>query len=704
MSILKQLNLPPPDDKWLTRFDFFWYNDREIFHDTQSDLDRKAQVLAARGINHVVTFSCTHFRWSFRRHWNMLTSTLARVVAACHKHGIRVTEHHSSHLMHNPQNADEIERLRNTFTRRSSSLDSWPGFLEDCAGDPEILDGVPLSSCRQIDGTTGLPARTPYKGYGLCFNNPHYRREYFAYLATLYQTGIDGIMTDDVQLYGAPFSTCACPACRKLFHEETGHVLPPSGVAWQQWQNNYDDPSWWAWLRFRLRTTERFHLAVKNHYSQLGLRPLRLNYGCCSLLAQNPTCYILESLPHLDWIGQEIADSVVIRYAWPIMAVASAYYAAVARFRNIPSIAYFFPERTDIQRFSWGLAMSWGEMYVPVTEGGQKDFGLEKLRAFERRHARFLRKQHRFARLAFYHSRPTAWFYGQQLDHMKNFWCWTEACCLCNVPFDILHHEELVRLADYDLLVLNEMVLLSDEELTAFRAFVENGGTLVWCGASGARRDDGAVRPPSDIARLLNIPKFQCAQAESPATTYNLGRGRIVAVAPKYGVTERRVALVSIDRFVNKTQTRLCHPLRPCDWAARKETALFLQSLLPGGPDLAVHGLPAGVIVSTFLSGDDSVLLIHLLNASGTLDFDEKTAVGHTDPIPFPEHSGGHPASLMIRKPNALHGQQARKVCQYDPDASSDRHLSCPETSSHLTINLDLSTIKDYLLVAAQYV
>ncbi|MCK5118140.1 MAG: hypothetical protein KAQ78_01080, partial [Candidatus Latescibacteria bacterium] len=62
-------------DPWDTRFGFFWYNDHEIFHATQDDLNRQAEAFAATGINHVITFSCTHFRWSFRRRWDVITET-----------------------------------------------------------------------------------------------------------------------------------------------------------------------------------------------------------------------------------------------------------------------------------------------------------------------------------------------------------------------------------------------------------------------------------------------------------------------------------------------------------------------------------------------------------------------------------------------------------------------------------------------------
>ena len=79
--------LPYPDDLSNARFGFFWYNDEEIFNDSDDDLDRKAKAFADAGINIVITFSCTHFRWSFTRYWPILTEILHRIVKACHRYG-----------------------------------------------------------------------------------------------------------------------------------------------------------------------------------------------------------------------------------------------------------------------------------------------------------------------------------------------------------------------------------------------------------------------------------------------------------------------------------------------------------------------------------------------------------------------------------------------------------------------------------------
>ncbi|MFP4444359.1 MAG: hypothetical protein ACLFST_14655, partial [Spirochaetia bacterium] len=345
-------------DPWDTYFGFYWYNDDEIFRSSQKDLDAQAESHKENGINHVITFSSTHFRWSFRRYWHLLNDVLSMVVEACHKHGIAVTEHHSSHLTFNPIDKADIQYMERVLNKRNSSLGSWPLLLEDCYADP-LIDGVPLSSLRQIDGRTGNWARSNYHGWGFCFNNPVYRRYYLRYLQTVYETGVDGIMTDDVQYFGMDDQrqshACACPYCRAKFLQETGYSLPRPGEEWNNWYGNYADPSFPAFLHFKTKSTRDFHVLVKEHYESLNLRPLRPNYQS-NVLVRNPTAYCLETVPDLDWIFQENCFSHIIRYSWPNWMVEARHRFAVGRRRGIPSMSLFYPDREDTVLFTWALS------------------------------------------------------------------------------------------------------------------------------------------------------------------------------------------------------------------------------------------------------------------------------------------------------------------------------------------------------------
>ena len=686
-------------DPWDTRFAFFWYNDQEIFHDTDADLARKAEAFAEVGINHVITFSATHFRWSFRRHWGLLTDTLARVVTACHAAGMRVTEHHSSHLTHNPLDDAGERRVEQWLRKRGSSIASWPHLREDWDAAP-VIDGVPLPTWRQIDGRTGnwarsaYPGRYDYQGWTFCFNNPHYRRAYLAYLETLYATGIDGIMTDDVEWFGAGHA-CACPVCRGLFREQTGHDLPEPGPAWERWHGDHDDPSYVAWLRFRTSSTTAFHQAVADHYRGLGIRPLRPNYSE-RVLHRDPHGISLEDLPDLDWIFKENDYSTIVRYSWCAWAIEAAHRFAVGRWRGIPPMGMFYPDRPDTVRFCWALAMSWGNLYLATPEGRSLEHAEKRLRRFEVAHPELLRRVRRMASLGFYDSRDTRELYEHAEERsLAGLIAWTQACYRRNVPFDLFQQEELDRLPLYRVVVLNEAAFLSDAELAAMRGFVRAGGTLVWTGATGSRDESGAARDAGALARFWGIESFAEVPDGAPTVTMRVGAGRLVRVAGDY-------ALEPVERIARPVdggrEARMpWQPVPAAHERLRDELVAFLCGLTRGA-DLEIEDLPAGVLATVFVTACGDSLVVHLVNAAQTLAVPVGGIIGHDAPIPFPRF-GGESVRVALRPTAALAGRSVRQALYHDPDVSAARPVVVAAAAGRVTVTLDPSWIGAYGLV-----
>ena len=690
-------------DPWDTRFAFFWYNDQEIFRDTDADLARKAEAFAEVGINHVITFSATHFRWSFRRHWDLLTDTLARVVAACHAAGMRVTEHHSSHLTHNPLDDAGERQVEQRLRTRGSSLASWPHLREDCDADP-VIDGVRLSSWRQIDGRTGnwarsaCPGRYDYQGWTFCFNNPHYRRAYLAYLETLYATGIDGIMTDDVEWFGAGHA-CACAVCRALFRERTGHELPEPGTAWERWHGDHGDPSYVAWLRFRTSSTTAFHQAVADHYRGLGIRPLRPNYSE-RVLHRDPHGIALEDLPDLDWIFKENDYATIVRYSWCAWAIEAAHRFAVGRWRGIPPMSMFYPDRPDTVRFCWALAMSWGHLYLATPEGESLQDTEKRLRRFEVAHPELLRRVQRVASLGFYESRATRDLYEHAEERsLAGLIAWTQACCRRNVPFDLFQREELARLPRYRVVVLNEAVFLSDAELEALRGFVGAGGTLVWTGATGGRDETGAARDARALGRFWGTDSLAAVSDGAPPVTTRIGAGLLVRVAGDY-------ALAPVERIARPVEggreARIpWQPVSAAHERLRDDLVAFLAGLT-GGADLELERMPAGVLATVFATASGDSLVVHLVNAAQTLRLPDGASVGHDDPIPFPRFGGG-PAVIALRLPAALAGRAVRQGRYHDPDVDAARPVTAEAQDGRVRVTLDSAWIGAYGLVEIEF-
>ncbi len=703
-------------DPWNERFGFFWYNDDEIFRFTDEDFKSRAKALGEAGTNHVITFSCTHFRWSFRRYWNELNTVLRRLVEACHAYDIAVTEHHSSHLTFNPLDKDDEGYMERVLNKRGSTIRSWPSLREDCDAD-SIINGKPLSSFRQIDGRTGEWARSRYRGWCMCFNNPDFRSAYLEYLESVYETGVDGIMTDDVQYFALengpkPGHACACEHCRRLFSEQTGYELPKPGDPWNNWHGDYDDQSFLAWIRFRIESVRRFHEIVAEHYESLGKRLLRPNYQS-GVLNANPTAYCLEDLPRLDWIFQENCNSDIIRYSWPMWAAEAAHRYAVGRTRSIPPMSLFYPDRDDMTRFSWALAMSWGHLYLGTSEG-RSVAELEKpLRDFEVHYENYVHDTVRIPDVAFYYSRES-----RVLDEnapyrsLSGLITWAQSCCRRNIPFTIFRKEDITGTAQNDapadtsggevgqarvgnggddvpILVVNDVVFLDDEEIEGFKRYLLSGGTLVWTGFSGSRRLDGSNRGEHELGDLLGVAEFTCSADGAEENRYIAGAGRLVTLPGNRWIGPY-LTVLRADRW-HADSIRTTWGGDPTK-EVRNSVASCIDDLLEDRWSLRTFGFAEDALFTYFKRNDGPEHIVHYVNAAQTLEPAADNTIGHEDPVPFPELSGGTITVNLQRGAVEDTGSSvpaARRVVLYDPEHEEPSELTANRDGDTLQVELE---------------
>ncbi len=691
-------------DLWDTNFGFYWYNDAEIFRNKPEDFAEEAEQLADAGINHVITFSSTHFRWSFRRYWDLIGETVAKIVEACHKHEIAVTEHHSCHLTFNPLNKADVEYTKRVLKKRNSRIESWPMLLEDCDADP-IIDGVPLSSFRQIDGRTGKWARSNYHGWGMCFNNPVYRRNYFKYLETIYDTGVDGIMTDDVQYYGMDehhrSHACACPYCRRKYSEETGYGLPAPGEGWNNWYGNFSDPSFAAFISFKHRSTRDFHVAVKEHYESLGLRPLRPNYRS-SVFNRNPTAYCLDTLPDLDWIFQENCFSNIIRYSWPEWMIEAQHRFCVGRRRGIPSMSLFYPDRNDTVRFTWALAKSWGQMYLATPEGSTANEDEKPLRQFENTYGSYLKEPESIAKITFYESRDTRRLYEhaetRSLPQLKT---WMQSLLLNRIPVDILQPEDKERFKQYDLIILNETAILSDEEIDALKQFVQEGGSLIWTGETGSiRGEDFTKRSPGYLEEIWGSDVPGIPEDGSLFLEHTAGKGKLILTPGDYGL-EPYWRLINTDRFREKSNRVPVPNWGETEQKAQKEIAQFIINFLPKGSPLKIEDVPDDIYCSAYYK--DAMAAIHLVNTKDTLKAPDGKTGGHVDLIPFPELGKGQKWHISLDLPKQLRSKKVKKVRFLVPQKEEIDIEDYSKEKGVLHITLSSGLLEWYGLVAVDF-
>jgi hypothetical protein len=653
-------------NKWEAKFGFFWYNDDELFKFTQKDFDEKAKRIADAGINIVMTFSCTHFRWTFYRYWDRILRCIEMTVKACHKYGIKVVEHHSSHLTFNPQCQDDWDYMERILHARGSSIASWEGLAET-VNDDICINGKPISSFRQIDGRTGKHAWSNYRGYCMCFNNPDYRQAYFQYLERVYQTGVDGIMTDDVQ-YFAQGHACACEYCRRLFKEETGYDLPEPGKAWESFWRDYDNPVYIAWERFRRKSTERFQRAVNRHFEDLGLHLLRPNY-VSGALNSNPTAYCFDMGSDLwDWIFQENCFSTLIRVSWPYWYVESLHRYALARKHGVPSMSLFYPDREDSYYFVWALAQSWGQMLTVTPEGYDLSSIEKKYRTFEKKYDRIYSDQQKIAPVALLFSLNNAYYVKAQ-KHTEEIFGFGQGMYLSNIPVDMVFDDDpLEKLEEYAMIVLPNLVMLDELQITRLRKYAEQGGMLFITGLPGIKAQDGTTRPLEKVLALLGItsvPKKVTAEPSNFTVKYDgeesgtilgqqseyifedaqnkgflfaekgvagiwekVGKGRIYWIPS--GLSLDILRPLNADRF-QRTEVRVQTPPNNADNI--KKTMRLLMSPVKKALPVAFEKIAEDRVATVYLSSDKKKLIVHVVNTENVYP-KKPVMIGHSDLVP----------------------------------------------------------------------
>ncbi len=622
-------------DAFKASWRFIRYDGYEIFDADAEYWERTAKEIADAGFTHVMTFSNTHFRWSFYKHWPLLTDVLRKLTAACHKYGLKVVEHHSANLLYTPAAiADEIQVDAN----RLKDLKYWPQMQAD-AEPGNTVDGVDLYSMFQVDGRTGKPQVTLYDAYIMCHNNEDYLRIYQDYLATLYAVGIDGIMTDDVQFLADGYAACACPSCRAKFFKEYGEELPPDGEAWENFIADETSDLFIKWKKFRYESVGNFHKTIKAGYEKLGYQMLRPNFAATCVSWRSPWGGWFDELPALDWAFIEHCCGV-IRYSWPEFLVESLHCNMMARQRNIPAMSLYYPDRADVQELCWALSLYIGHRYFGDPRSEVLYQGQAEFHKFEEAHFNSLFKMRSNCRIALLDSAL-----GRELDADYNTATRRVLCSLSqamlrnNLPFTMTNAEHAAEFKDFAVIIVPGVAFLRDADLKALGEFANNGGKLVWLSGSGSWNTDTLQRrSESAIAALLNITvpeNFKAVKVD------DLSGGYIKRCAVKDADDREPYDCAEPTKW---------RPLNNDELTQYRKMTSFIASLLPGGADIKAEVPHKDLLISSFYAEDAPKMSIRLCNACGTQDAPELPGFGQQDPIPFPQFSGN--IKLQIRKPD----------------------------------------------------
>ncbi|MBQ9543591.1 MAG: beta-galactosidase trimerization domain-containing protein [Clostridia bacterium] len=491
-------------------YTFIEISDEDVFRASERDFSERARALAEQGITHLI-FNCCHWRWSYYPWWDKIDRALALMTEAAHRFGMKAVEHHSSLLLH----TDGCPVSDWEAFRKKEEKGFFRGFTDFNRDPLSTVGGVRLSSMWQVNGGTGLPGSDAgYKTHVMCCSNPDFRRIYFNYLEHLYrEVKIDGIMTDDIEIYSHDY--CACEHCRKLFFEETGYPLPDP-AHWEDFAGRFEDKVFVAWMKFRHASTKRFQDDVKRHYEALGFRMLRPNY-VFRCLVSNTSCYPFEACAD-QWTAIFAENSFGIKTGYPVFAAEAIHRRALAQRTGVPVMSMFYPHLDCEYYFCYSLCWSWGQRFLGDSFSERTKKLEAPLKRFEELHFDALFGGEMKDDLAFWFSASTRDFCRESPAHFlarkkalnlsedaapirsklifqTPFLSWLQAAYFSGFQTDMVFENDSPEVLDrHKTIIAPYAATVSEENEKKLFAFVERGGTLVTVGNFGEFDQSGAVR------------------------------------------------------------------------------------------------------------------------------------------------------------------------------------------------------------------
>ncbi len=678
----REMNLAP----WEQGFCWYWHNDEEIFSYTDEDFERDAEALAARGVTIILTFSLTHYRFGYYPYWEEINESLRKMVRAFHKWGIRVVEHHSSHLTNRLLDEDGWENLdREFFTRTQgrATYDRWKKIFPFLTYDYKIW-GKDIRSFAQIDGRTGEPVRNVYGTYSMCFNNPDYRETYFKYMESVVATGIDGIMNDDVQYFGDGHG-CACEHCRKKFKETYGYDIPDSD-GWSSFYENYDNPAYVAWKKFKFDSTKGFYLDLSALYERLGVKLLRPNY-CSDILKHNPTCYAFDRATEIwDFIFQENCFSAVMKESYMDFMTEAIHRYAAARRRGVPSMSMFYPDRADSVYFSWALSRAWGQLYTGTSEGVDITALEAPYRTFEKKYMRYYTAPDKRADVSFFFSHRTRDFTADaRRRYTRHMMGSMQAAYVAGLSLDmVMENDTVEELSRHRVILASYCAMLSDGELSRLAAYVRGGGRLLILGDFAIYDADGRTRDASRLEALLGV-------SLADDTPVSLGKGEILRYTYRPSECDFQPTVWCDRRVPNPVPV----PAVPSKWEAqRRGTGALLLSGI--APRVRVGGAERVVVSAYDVKG---ARVLHLVNLADTVS-ESTDPVSHKSIIPNFAQGAKRLDALCLRLSDAP--EDVTSVRLITPERADEVLLTARREAADTVIDVPADTFAAYAMVVLE--
>lgn len=397
-----------------------------------------------------------------------------RVVESCHRNGIKFLQHITCCYC-----SEDFKNDHADWTQRDIRRPDAPLYFGD-------YGGVWL----------------------LCLNHPEFRNAFYDRVIDYgKRTGVDGWMVDEVEWLPDWFS-CGCKHCVEKFLKETGHELPRDehSPIWE----NFEDPIWRAWLRFRMKSAGDLLLDLKKRLDEeLPGQVLTACHAGASdtWSAQLWGCDVieLERANNLIFYEAYIRNGVPF-YSWRWYLSEMRLYSALARWKGHPPMVLFYPVLYYEQEFCWALSALAGHRLWTPTRTKLKT-GFPNYYVWEREHPFLFGRQTQPASVALVFSKPTRDNYmGNDTGYYVTEWTgWAETLNEANVPYQVITERDLhdEALKSYSLLIVPHTVCLSDDQLNAILTHLDRGGQVILTADAGLRDETGAPRTDLKIVEEI---------------------------------------------------------------------------------------------------------------------------------------------------------------------------------------------------------
>lgn len=389
---------------------------------------------------------------------------------------------------------------------------------------PRVIQDHPEWAYRSAGG--GLQI---YEGLvSVCPSGEYYQRAMFEIVdEVISRYQVDGFFFNwfgfnEVDYGGTRHGVCHCSECRSGFREATGAALPA----------DEGDPNHQAWRWFAQQTIDTLTARISRHIAERSPEAALVLGRSADILFHEANNAIGRSLwPHAT--NEQVSASRVTQPGKPALVNAVAFFDMPYRMADeqpemlgqylIQAIARGASPSTYIMGPTRGIRYDGLEAAAMVTRLVTSNIevysGLsacspialvrpDGLRAGAARHAE--------SRAEF-----MGWFVGLQETHL---------------PFDVLPAEAISReaLERFTVVVLPDIVTLTEQQDAAIEAYLESGGRIVASGGAGLEGSDG-VAVWSAAARVIRTETADSELLSSYVALDDSARVEGSALIPRYG-------------------------------------------------------------------------------------------------------------------------------------------------------------------------